>query len=400
MNKAYLDKYLARKAAKYKVSDLCDLYASVPNENLRNILASLHSQLNHWFKVINSDLCTSYDEEGKKVYSGGYFHAQDSRDLLAVLNSYDELKGKLHSTPYDFKLINNNYDNAIRYCKKFLAETYGSTIPEDFKPIEIEDIEPIFIIKDSILVSTDTQTVFAALNFVGEGSYARVFVYKDPTYNIKIALKRAKQDLDDKELERFRQEFTVLKSLNSPYVVQVFAYDEGKNEYTMEYMDENIFKYISRCNSTLTLEKRKSAISQICHGLMYMHEKGILHRDISLVNVFVKRYDDVDVFKIGDFGLIKMPESSLTSTCSELKGSLNDPDLINVGFENYNMCHETYALTRLCFYILTGRTNMTKQKDGRIKQFWIKGTSTNPRERFQSVRELLSFVQTITEKNK
>ena len=95
-----------------------------------------------------------------------------------------------------------------------------------------------------------------------------------------------------------------------------------------------------------------------------------------------------------------MPESTLTSTYSETKGSLNDPDLIHVGFGNYEMCHETYALTRLCFYILTGKTNVTKQKDGMIKQFWEKGTSTNRADRFQNVEELLSFIQKITEENK
>lgn len=131
-----------------------------------------------------------------------------------------------------------------------------------------------------------------------------------------------------------------------------------------------------------------------------MHSKGLLHRDISLTNVFVKHYEDVDVFKVGDFGLVKIPESSLTSTYSEIKGSLNDPDLINVGFANYEMCHETFALTRLCFYILTGRTNVSKQKDGMIKRFWNKGTSTNRDDRFKDVRELLAFVQQITEENK
>lgn len=48
---------------------------------------------------------------------------------------------------------------------------------------------------------------------------------------------------------------------------------------------------------------------------------------------------------------------SIPEDISEIKGSLNDPDLIHVGFGNYEMCHETYALTRLCFYILTGKTN-------------------------------------------
>ena len=51
---------------------------------------------------------------------------------------------------------------------------------------------------------------------------------------------------------------------------------------------------------------------------------------------------DVDVVKIADFGLVKVPDSNLTSLKSELKGSLNDPDLINVGFSNYQMCQQYY----------------------------------------------------------
>ena len=114
----------------------------------------------------------------------------------------------------------------------------------------------------------------------------------------------------------------------------------------MECMDESIYKYINRENAKLTLSDRKRIIAQIGKGLSYIHSKGLLHRDISLTNVFIKHYDDVDVVKIGDFGLVKVPDSTLTSLQSELKGSLNDPDLINVAFANYDMCHETFALTR------------------------------------------------------
>ena len=64
------------------------------------------------------------------------------------------------------------------------------------------------------------------------------------------------------------------------------------------------------------------------------------------------------------------------------------------------MCHETYALTRLTFYILTGKTNVTNQKDGMIKEFWKKGTSMNRMERFQNVEEVLAFIQQITADNK
>ena len=192
----------------------------------------------------------------------------------------------------------------------------------------------------------------------------------------------------------------MLKGLHSPYLVEVYSYDDLRNEYTMEFMDESIYDYIRRVNSTLSLSDRKNIIAQICRGLSYIHSKGILHRDISLTNVFVKHYEDVDVVKIGDFGLVKMPQSNLTSLQTELKGSLNDPDLIHVGFANYEMCHETYALTRLCYFILTGRTNIEKQKDGAIKSFWNKGTNTNRAMRFKSVDELLIAVRAITEDNR
>ena len=111
-------------------------------------------------------------------------------------------------------------------------------------------------------------------------------------------------------------------------------------------------------------------------------------------------YDDVDVVKIGDFGLVKIPESNLTSLLSELKGSLNDPDLINVGFGNYEMRHETFALTRLCYYILTGKTNIDRQKDGTIKAFWEKGTNPDKSKRFSSVDELKRAIKSITDDNK
>ena len=234
---------------------------------------------------------------------------------------------------------------------------------------------------------------------VGEGSYAKVFSYTDPTYNIPIILKRALPTLDNKEMKRFEQEFQILKSLRSPYIVQAYAYNEGSNEYTMEYMDETLYKYILKNNAELSLKERKGIIAQICKGLEYIHGKNILHRDISLVNIFVKHYEDVNVIKLGDFGLVKNPENTLTSLQTEIKGSLNDPDLVNVGFANYEIRHETFALTRLCYFVLTGKTNVSKQKEGAIKAFWRKGTSTDINERFKSVEELYAAVMAINESN-
>ena len=84
---------------------------------------------------------------------------------------------------------------------------------------------------------------------------------------------------------------------------------------------------------------------------------------------------------------------------TEIKGSLNDPALLNVGFANYEIRHETFALTRVCYFVLTGRTNISKQKEGKIKEFWRKGTSIEISERYKSVSELYSAICLINESN-
>ena len=400
---AQIDSFLKRVRSECSLSyleDIYDLYNTVPNEDLRCLLAIYHTQLNNWFAVLNSDLRIGYDDVGEKQYLGGYFHAQDSRDFLSLLDEIDRLRTKCTSTEYAFRLTEDSYDDAIRRCRRFIVKSGGSTIPEGFSPIEIVDLSPIFHLSKSVAITQDKKTLYAHLKSVGEGSYARVFSYIDPTYNIPVILKRARPELDNKEIARFRQEYDVLKTLHSPYIVEVYTYDDLNNEYTMEYMDESIYDYIRRVNATLTLSERKNIIAQICRGLSYIHSKGLLHRDISLTNVFVKHYEDVVVVKIGDFGLVKLPESTMTSMYTELKGSLNDPDLIHVGFANYEMCHETYAITRLCYFILTGRTNVEKQKEGAIKRFWNKGTSTDRSVRFTSVDEIMQAVRAITEENK
>lgn len=400
---AQIDSYLKRILSQSNLSyldDYYDLYEFVPNDDLRKLLAAYHTQLNNWFSILNSGIDKKYDEDGIVIYFGGYFHAQNSREYLALIDTMDALISKLNSSEYAFRINNDAYDDRIRQCRRFVVKSGGSTIPVDFPPIDIEDMKPIFRMSKSVAITRNEKTVYSNLKSEGEGSYARVFSYTDPHYLIPVVLKRARPELDNKEMTRFKQEFEVLKSLKSPYIIEVYGYDNENNEYTMELMDETIYEYIRKVNSTLILADRKKIIAQICRGLAYIHSKGLLHRDISLTNVFIKHYDDVDVVKIGDFGLIKMLDSNLTSLQSEIKGSLNDPDLVNVGFAKYEIHHETFALTRLCYYILTGRVNIDKQKDGMIKKLWIKGTNPIRSERFNSTNEVLIAIQHITDTNK
>ena len=91
-----------------------------------------------------------------------------------------------------------------------------------------------------------------------------------------------------------------------------------------------------------------------------------------------------------------MPESNLTSANTELKGYFNDPNLLVEGFENYEMVHETYALTRLLYFVMTGKKTTGKIKDSKLKDFVFKGVNSNKDQRFKNIDELSQAFQGVT----
>ncbi len=51
------------------------------------------------------------------------------------------------------------------------------------------------------------------------------------------------------------------------------------------------------------------------------------------------------------------------------KGYFNDPALVFEGFKNYNILHETYALTRIVYFVMTGRLNTTDNVKSELNLF-------------------------------
>lgn len=373
-----LEFYMNRKMEEIELDSAVlteDLYDYVADERLQYIFAVLHQELNRLINFMYSK-------------TNMHFNANESRQLLHYIKFYEDLKYMLRNTDNAFE-IDTEYSKFLEKCKKFLVASNGSTIPEDLVHIELKEYEPIFHFISHIEVVNPIQSTNYSLIPIGEGSYAKVFRYTDEFYNLPIALKRAKSNLTNKEIERFRKEFDIMNSLNSPYVLNVYKYNDKTNEYCMEYVDQTLYDYIRKNNQKLTLQERYSIVMQVLRGFRYIHSKEILHRDISLTNILVKKYDDIVRIKISDFGLVKEKNSNLTSLESEIKGSLNDESNLRVvGFANYKMWHETFALTRLILYVLTGRLSLDKVSDETIREFVLKGTNGDIAKRFMNVEEL------------
>lgn len=357
-----------------------DLYQSFSSIRLQEVLSTIHKMFIDNYEAMNTRLPT--------LDSTAYYWADNSRELLLAINIIKSLEKAL-SQSEDAFIIDEYYEGIIDFSLSFLKQYYGSEIPLGTDKIDVYYTVPLVKRKDIVTISTNaSDTRSADLVFIGSGSYAKVYYFDDAYYNFRFAVKRANPDLSPKELARFKQEFEEMRKLNSPYIIHVYRYNDSNNEYIMEYMDDCLANYIINSNPKPTIIERKRIIIQILNAFSYIHSKGLLHRDINPNNILIKKYDQVIVVKISDFGLVKVPESALTTPHTSFKGCFNDLALVTEGFSNYCMEHETYAIIKNIAFILTGNAVVSNISDANLKPLLEKGLSPDKSNRFHSVQEI------------
>ena len=381
-----------RELADSRDTEFISLYQSFSNIKLQEIFATLHSILVKNYEAMNIRLPTN---KGTADY-----WADNSRALLAAIDTIDSLERALSKTSDAFH-VDDYYKETLKKSSSFLSPNWGSKIPEGMQRIKIYYTEPIFIRNNAIAIySGFNSNQYYELKYKTHGSYADVFEYNDTFYNRKFILKRAKTELSPKEMERFKQEYEQMNKLHSPYVVEVYCYNEERNEYIMEYVDHTLADYILNSNPKPTFSERRGIVLQVLRAFKYIHSKGLLHRDISPNNILLKKYDDVNIIKIADFGLVKVPDSTLTSYATTVKGVFNDPALDSEGYANYSIEDETFALTKTVSYIMTGSAMIRSDFDEELKIFFQKGVSSDKTERYHSVDEMINAFKTVYDTSK
>lgn len=337
------------------------------------------------------------------VGRGGHYNAVESRELIDIIKMTRLIIANLNKGPQNYNyILDDYYKDIMEKCMKFLSNSGGSAIPDEFALINIMENKPIFLPSLVANIKSHNKAYNVRLKQIGGGSYAQVFHYRDIHYNVDIVIKRARENLSANELERFKIEFEELRKLDSPYITKAYNYNNKTNEYTMEFADQTLENYYHFQNQYLKLRQRKNLIGQLLKAFQYIHDKGLLHRDISYNNILLKNYDDQNsIIKVADFGLVKIPDSKLTKQGTKVKGSLNDEsDLNRIGFENYSIEHETYALGRLIYFMLTGKSeNYYKEKNKHLRNFVLKSISADKNTRFKSVEEIIKELNTFVYPN-
>lgn len=352
-------------------------------EELQHAFAVLHKQLNDHFISING-----------RIVSTRHYWADHSRDLISLIKVLNQELYDLKRAGIEVTLA-PRYQDALEECEKWLSPSGGSAIPEEQEQLEVILYEPVFHRDDEKVKLTPLSSP-VKLSMLGQGSFAHVFSYVDPDYGVKFALKRIKRDVSSRDLERFKKEFEYLKKVSSPYVVKAYKYNSDRNEYRMEYCDTTLRAYIAEHNNKLNFDTRRRIALQFLYGLNHIHMHELLHRDLSLQNVLIKKYDHGAVtVKLSDFGLAKEKSSSFTQSQTEMKGTIRDPLWVN--FQDFTILNEIYAVGFVLAYIFTGKEGIPSNVN-ELGALIHKCTSLNSQERFQTIIEIIKALEALPAK--
>ena len=165
---------------------------------------------------------------------------------------------------------------------------------------------------------------YDVIDTIGKGGMGVVYRAKDPFLGRLVAIKMViNVDINDNAdfLERFRQEAVSTASLPHPNIVTVYDFGEhqGHPYLVMEYLEGNSLEALLRAHRPMSLLDKISIIIEVCHGLGYAHQHGIIHRDIKPGNIMVLNDGAI---KIVDFGIARLGDRGLTKT-GQIVGSLN-----------------------------------------------------------------------------
>ncbi|KAL8595259.1 hypothetical protein ACOMHN_043411 [Nucella lapillus] len=171
---------------------------------------------------------------------------------------------------------------------------------------------------------------FELMNTLGEGTYGKVKRACEKATGAQVAIKYVKKTKiqDETDLNRIRREIRILTSLRHPNIVNIRQVFEKKDRIVlvMDYAEGGeLYDYLNNQRCLSEVETRR-IFRQIVAAVHYVHQNGIVHRDLKLENIILDTNRNV---KIADFGLANYfsKNSSLNTFCgSPLYAS---PEIVN-----------------------------------------------------------------------
>ncbi|MBW2556726.1 MAG: protein kinase [Deltaproteobacteria bacterium] len=263
---------------------------------------------------------------------------------------------------------------------------------------------------------------YIATDIIGRGGYSLVYKGVHAELNMPVAIKMMRHDLvmNSDILDSFRNEAKIIASLNHENIIRVYDIEERFRTVfiIMEYLDGEALSDMILHLKIIPSMLAADFLTQVCSGLAYAHNKGIIHRDISPLNILVQPDDRIKIIDFGLAGPVGADDWHVGGVLPYMAPELFDG-------EPGSRQSDIYALGITAFEMVTGKRpypedsasllmKMHRFQDipdpaksvvdlsETLRRFIITACRREPLERYQNVSEALedlsSMVKPITSK--
>jgi mitogen-activated protein kinase kinase kinase len=208
---------------------------------------------------------------------------------------------------------------------------------------------------------------------IGKGTFGRVYLGINADTGDVLAVKQvevnakvAGQDKDRiKEMvAAMDQEIDTMQHLEHPNIVQYLGCERGEFSISiyLEYISGGSIGSCLRKHGKFEESVVKSLTRQTLEGLAYLHDQGILHRDLKADNILL----DLDgTCKISDFGISKKTDNIYGNDASNsMQGSIfwMAPEVVQSQGQGYSAKVDIWSLGCVVLEMFAGRRPWSKEE--------------------------------------
>ncbi|KAI1231501.1 hypothetical protein IHE44_0007954 [Lamprotornis superbus] len=266
--------------------------------------------------------------------------------------------------------------NNVIHLEQSEKSEYASILKglKTFKNASGMDLKPVIDGMDGIKISQGLGLQdFDLIRVIGRGSYAKVLLVRLKKNDQIYAMKVVKKELvhDDEDIDWVQTEKHVFEQASSnPFLVGLHSCfqttsrsicnykksrslnQEWKLFLVIEYVNGGDLMFHMQRQRKLPEEHARFYAAEICIALNFLHERGIIYRDLKLDNVLL---DAEGHIKLTDYGMCKegLGPGDTTSTFCGTPNYIA-PEILRG--EEYGFSVDWWALGVLMFEMMAGRS--------------------------------------------
>lgn len=259
-------------------------------------------------------------------------------------------------------------------------------------------------------------------DYLGKGATGIVYSAFDRKEGTYVAIKflRSKKRREATYIERFKKEAKAIGIINHENVVKIWKLQlRTKVPYIVsEYVDGGNLAETRGYDEGYQIKDVIKCMQQILSGLQFLHESGIIHKDIRPHNILLTKKK---CLKVADFGVADFPGDKPKEPFYRDIGAIHylSPELIRG--DQYDKRTDIYSVGILMYRLLAGEVPFDSYRSiiigimhnkkrpcsirdidpnvpSELERIVFKAIEKDPGNRYQSAEEMLKEINAYAEK--